>query len=441
MVVAGLVMLLLSSLFLLLNEVIVKRCRDLATAIFLGLYTLLFVLVPLVLHVFFDGARSIVDGNEGFFQDEFVYHVLNLYGFVLLGSIAFFSYMDRGFTKTSFENDREKSILVCPLSCALLVGFLIFLYSTGMSIEELLVASRFSWFQNSSAWTPGVAISHYFFSLTPVLVFCFILTRKSWINVLFFLFALSVVVLYGILSQDRKWVFYVFSGVLAALYDSGGRCLEIKIKHLIFSTALFLLLIVSQFMRDYFARYMVGQVGESNSFWQELDAWWGFLIEKGDLSYFYRASLEAIDYTLMHGVLEPGGILRRNLLFFLPGSVSGGLKPEDLSAVFSDVVGGEDEMRRGNMPPGLFGLLVISFGVPISVLFICIMSWLIKKADNIFRFTTGISRDVLLASYLSLVLLLLRGDDSSAVYFLIFGCSICYSFIYFNKIFIRGMNG
>ena len=115
----------------------------------------------------------------------------------------------------------------------------------------------------------------------------------------------------------------------------------------------------------------------------------------------------------------PFAILRRQFLFFLPASYSFGLKIEDISALFSDAIGAEDSTRRGNMPPGLFGLFILSFGWAGGIVTCSLIPFALRAIDRVIQTNRGLSSVVLVAHMLSSTLLLLRGDDSSATYFII----------------------
>jgi len=418
MIILGLLLQVLICTILLINEVFFKKCKNFATVFFLALYFLLFILEPLLLQLVFGGAKSIVRDMPLMFEDEMIYHALNVYGILILSTFSILSFVKFGNPPINKSVNISK-VSVNSLGGLLIIGYFIFLYSTGMSLEELFVSSRFSWFNESSAFIVGIAISHYFFSLTPVYLFSYLSVKKSFFVHIIFITSIALVVVYGVVSQDRKWLFYLISGAIAYLYKKSGNKLVLKGKYFAIGGGLFFILLISQFLRNYLARFISGQV--STGFFEELVDWFSFLIEFGDISYFYRASAETIRQTFNEGIIEPLGVIRRNVLFFLPVGWSGGLKPEDLSAVFSDIVRGGDSVRRGNMPPGFFGLFVMSFGVSATAVIVCLIPFLVRKLDALFLSLRGGFSLVFLSSYLSFLLLLFRGDDSSAFYFLIFG--------------------
>jgi hypothetical protein len=178
--------------------------------------------------------------------------------------------------------------------------------------------------------------------------------------------------------------------------------------------ALFLVLVISQFLRDALFRIALGQ---QLDFFGELIRSQSYWVEYGDISYFYRASLEAIHQNINNHFLIPLGVARRILFFYLPASYSGGLKVEDIAATFSDVVDGGDAQRRGNMPTGLFGLFVISFGWFASMFLIPCLVLILRKLDTVFRRSSGVLRTAALSVFVFSVVLSFRGDDSSGFYF------------------------
>ena len=66
------------------REVLQLQFRNLASSIFFVIYLVVFVIEPLVLHLFFGGARSIVNGGAEYFSDASVYYLFNAYGIALL---------------------------------------------------------------------------------------------------------------------------------------------------------------------------------------------------------------------------------------------------------------------------------------------------------------------------------------------------------------------
>ena len=417
MVVGLLLLQLLLCGMILQQEVVRYRCRNYATSVFFAVYSVVYVIEPLVLHTVFGGARSIVVGRGFYVGDPLVYYVFSTYGIALLVTNLLLGRV-RGGVATAVPGfggrERGGRSQASCLALGVLGGVGLFVWSTGMSLSSLVSASRFAWFGEGSRSLLWLTVSGYFIALSCAYVYYAKVcgTPNRWLLLL----CLGSLVVHGIITKDRKWIIFVVSGWLAARYDLSGRRLWFGRRALWSLGALFLLLVSSGFVRDVLFRY---SVGEHVDFATEIvdsqsNSW-----ELGDISYFYRSSLEAIHQNIDNGLVVPLALPRRVLLFFLPARYSGGLKVEDISATFSDVVDGGDALRRGNMPPGLFGLFVVSFGWLASFVAIPALALGLKKLDSLFRVGQGAMRNSALALYLFSVVLAFRGDDSSALYYVI----------------------
>jgi len=113
-------------------------------------------------------------------------------------------------------------------------------------------------------------------------------------------------------------------------------------------------------------------------------------------------------------------MILRNLLFFIPSSLTFELKPEDVAKTFSDLVNGGSALRRGNMPPGFFGIIVASFGLYFSMILMIFIPYILHKIDKVIRNPFRASGIITMSCFFSLLVLALRGDDSSTIYFFIF---------------------
>ena len=77
MVVGLLLLQLLLCGMILQQEVVRYRCRNYATSVFFAVYSVVYVIEPLVLHTVFGGARSIVVGRGFYVGDPLVYYVFS----------------------------------------------------------------------------------------------------------------------------------------------------------------------------------------------------------------------------------------------------------------------------------------------------------------------------------------------------------------------------
>lgn len=418
MVICLLLVQLLLCLIILHKETLRLKFSNFASSIFFLVYTIVYVVEPLILHIFFDGAKSIVAGMMFHFSDEYLYYIFNCYGIALLLTYIWLDkidFMPSGVTPwvLTKKNIQEKNYSNY-FAVMLVIGFWLFVYSTGMNFFDLFAASRFAWFDESSFSLFWLTVSSYFAALAGIYAYYIKINQKNnrW---LLFLCLLSIV-FQGLMTKDRKWIIFLVSGWLAGYYEVSGRKLVVKKRDALLLVLLFSALVVSQFIRDVMFRYLIG---EEVDVLDEVTKWSSFLIEFGDISYFYRASIEALYQNIYNGFTVPLGLIRRTLFFFLPAGYSGGLKVEDISAIFSDVVDGGSVIRRGNMPPGLFGICIISFGWFASLFIIPLLAVLLKKLDSMFRAGQGSFRNVVLSLYTFAVVLSFRGDDSSAVYYMI----------------------
>lgn len=425
MIFVELMLISLLAILIAYREVISKQMRNYATSMFILMYLIMFCFVPFILHGFFGGAQRLNTNLENvhFFTEQ--YHIINVYGLLILLPMICISYLEKvdcGIThsdlkkRIGFNKLFKIAVFLMPP-----FGLFVFVSSTGMSLGEIILGGRFSWYGNNTANLFLIAISHYFFSVVPLAIFVFILAQhKSRFDKVLFLLMISSVIFYSVLSYDRKWIFYFLSSVAGAFYFVNGYRIKIGVRWIAVLTVLFVFVFFSQFLRDYLLRYMTNTLGEGASVWSEIGSWVERLIVSGDISYFYRSSCEMVYLTIENGVVSPGAFIIRNVLFFLPSGMSFGIKPEDVSTTFSVLVSGGSKLREGDMPPGFFGIIVASFGLYFSAIIFVVFPFFLKFLDSQIRKPISTVNIVLLSSFLSLLILFLRGDDSSALYFFIF---------------------
>lgn len=395
------------------REIITLQSQNLASSLFFAVYAIVYVLEPLTLHIFFGGARSIVAGADNIFSDDLVYIIYNLIGITLLASSAFIgAYRQNANSLPANNADFGSKRLANYLALLICAGTALFVFATGENALDLLQSSRFSWFENDNFSVNLNALSAYLIALTPIYIYIVIV--RSDYNRALLVAALVAILIYGIITKDRKWIFFIASGWLAAKYHKSDYRIEIGRTNLALLVALFVLLLLSQFLRDALPRYFLDDDYDPIA---ELPGWLAHLFEYSDLSYFYRATIEAIHQNLNNGFTISFGILRRVLFFFIPTGYSGGLKVEDISATFSDLVGGEDDLRRGSMPPGLFGVFIVSFGWFVTALMMPILAIALAKLDTLFRSKAGMAQLAIMTIYLTSVVFAFRGDESTAFYF------------------------
>ncbi len=412
----------IAGIMLLHEEMFKKKFLNYATTIFLLCFVPLFCVYPVIARLVVGGAYSIRPGDDQVIDDPSVYLI---YQFFCLGVLIMtFATRSKASLDRPWPNWRVK-YEANPMELAALVGLVglgvyLYVYSTGFSVRELILASRFEWFNNLNYSPVAYVVSSYLIALSPVAMLLAAQNRKyRWVIIALVL----ILILNGLLSKDRKWLVYIISASFAYIYVRNGFSITLNRRAIIAASLAVAALAFWQVGRGVVFDYLVTGTGDLIYDSQQMAI---RLLTKGDLPYYYNASITAIHMNITYDFLIPFGIVRRQVLFFLPASFSFGLKIEDISALFSDAIGAEDSLRRGNMPPGLFGLFVISFGW-IGGIFTCSLIPLALRAiDRFIHRNRGLGSIVVTAHLLSSVTLLLRGDDSSATYFIISSLAILY---------------
>ena len=405
--------------FLAFEEFFVKRSRNFFKAFFLLTYWLTMAFVPFVIAATFGGFRRINAAiSEQYFDPDVIYILLFLQSVLMLGF-----YIDRlrgEVARPEYQsyNNNEINFHFRILALAPILGVGLFLFAVGSDPVSLLALGRFSWFEDPSANLFLVAVSQYFIASLLLVTTFFTIAKKNGLNLLFFAAAVSAVLLYSIITLDRKFIIFFAAGGVAGLYIKNKEVVFSPRMYIIFFI-LFLFMVVSQLARDMLVTYLTHTEMDLVAYLRDARTRLLFFIEYGDISYFYRASLESIVVWYEHGVISIGALVSRNVLVFLPASMSLGLKPPDISLTFSTYVNGAAGGREGNMPPGFFGLFVVSFGVYWSVFALVVMPFVFKWLDILIRKNRFWEMSLGSACIMS-SLLLMRGDDSSAVYIPIF---------------------
>ena len=397
------------------------KFKNFLPSIFLILYVPLFCFTPLIYHFILGGALTIDHKTEGLVYNDFrIYLIYHIYNILMLLSFIFFSSYFNIFKKSSFiklvdETFQQKMLLI------LLLSFGLFLYvdSTGMSLFELLIAGRFTWFENPNYNSIESVAASYFISLSPILIFIFLKNK----NILFLVLTFLILILYGILSKDRKWVIFIISGLISFIYYLNGNRIFLKPRIVFISFFFGLILVFWQVFRDVLFNELL--TGRGDFFLKAKEMGESLLI-KGDFPYYYFSSITAIKMNFIDGFNIPFGIIRRQLFFMIPANYSFGLKIKDISAIFSDALDAGDQIRGGNMPPGFIGLFVLSFKWWGGILFYIQIPFLLFYLNQLFLNLNSIFRTVFYSNCFSFIILLLRGDDSSAFYFFIFNLLIFY---------------
>lgn len=406
--------LLLVELRILYVEIIKNQFRNYATSMFHLAFTALFIAVPIAVHVFIGGAETIVSLTEGVHEDVSVYLIYSLCVLsVVLPQLLLSRAGGAAERQPLCPDPARRYVLVVFVA---LMGFAFYLYvrSSGLSVVELARASRFSWFASQQHSLFADVIASYLLAVAPLVIYKSAVDYRKSMPIL--AGALVVLLVYGICMKDRKWLIYIISGLAAAYYTLHANRVVLRRGLVVAVVAVSVPLVFWQIARDTLFVYALGETTNVQAEAKEMAA---RVLRSGDAPYYYRASVETIVQSIENDVFVPLAVVRRQLFFYLPSKYSLGLKPEDLSAVFSDIVHGGNDVRRGNMPPGFFGLFVISFKWYFSPLILALVPFALRRIDRIIQNKRGIIRDVILSIVFSSVVLLLRGDDSGAFYFVI----------------------
>lgn len=395
-------------------EIVENKFRNYATSVFIACFVPLFCIYPMIGRILIGGATSVRPGDGTIFDQPAVYFIYHLYCWSILLVLFLTS---RSIVNRPIDGWQQKYLMTSAENiflafCVALGGYL-YVSSTGLSFSELIRASRFEWFNNDDYSSIQFVISTYLIALSPLAIHLALHNRsKFWL-----LFYISLLVLIGLASKDRKWLIYILSASIAYVYLKNKFSITFQTKWVVVILFLFIALSIYQVFRDVLFNFMLS--GSGDLFYESKEMAIK-LMTRGDLPYFYNASMTAIHMNLNEGFSIPFGIISRQILFFVPADLSFGLKIEDISAIFSDALDAGSALRRGNMPPGFFGLFALSFGWFGGCLLCAMFPILLRKIDKNIQKNNGVITLVIHSHLFSSIILLLRGDDSSATYFIIF---------------------
>ncbi len=395
------------------RAVVTQRFRNFATSVFLMCYVPLFSMYPVIGRWLAGGAISINARISDRINDPNVYFIYQFYNYIILVGFLILVGLTPAANVASKRYSPCLSFRTNGLFVGLFLGVFLYVYSTGLSIVDLLIASRFEWFLNDNFSPFFSVLAPYFVSLTPALIYLTMKDHRFKLLVV----TLLLLIGYGALSKDRKWLIFIASGLLAAHYVQMRFQIIFSSKSVFWLTLLAVALAFWQVVRGLIFDSLVN---EGTDLAVQVPLMLEQLLTRGDLPYYYNASITALHMNFNEGFSIPLGLIRRQLFFFLPADFSLGLKIEDISAIFSDALDAGDGIRRGNMPPSLIGLLVLSFEWWGGWIVLVGLPFMFYVIDGFIRRSSGIVQIALISNMFSAVLLFLRGDDSSATYFIFF---------------------
>ena len=405
--IISLILLTLSGVFtaMTLVQVRTKQLRRPILYFFNIFFLLLFILVPLIVEAL-GGAQTIRWNLNYLINQANVLSIYAMYTLVFSATslILVSSARTRRFIPTERDHAPYLTTIHAQYSFFLLLvvafGMMVYIAGSGMSLKQLLVASRFGWLDNSDSNGLLVLLSLYFLSvIAPAAFHVFKSDRTKILEVAALLLFVAIAVA---ISGGRKWVLFLISGYIAAKYFH-ARSLKISPFDSVILSGLVVFVAVWQFGRH------LNEVSLDSII--DIFIQRGLeLILRGDISYFYRASLEAISININEGTWYPFSALRTLLLLPFPNEVTFGLKPEGLPTSFARDIGAINSLRVGNMPPSMIGVFVLSFGaVPGIPLFGMLLPALLTKADNFFM-KRSVVRDSLLGYAIVVIVTFARGN-------------------------------
>ena len=137
---------------LIVREVLFGKFSNFFTSIFLICFVPLFCLYPVIARYAVGGALPVESTLPSPLDDPYSYAVYQLCcQCIIVPCILINRKKSQKIVDAIYRDDSQlspKSIYI--LLAILSIGIYLYIYSTGLSASELLVASRFSWFNNSN---------------------------------------------------------------------------------------------------------------------------------------------------------------------------------------------------------------------------------------------------------------------------------------------------
>lgn len=391
--------------------------------VFSVIYSLLFCLVPLCNYYLNGLWLEHPEAIYGPIDDELIfeaYTLINVCFVLLIVCYSLFVVAHRRVDKLSCL-DGEYFVRVLS-GWLIVIGFFIYIYSLGYGFGNPLAVlrlvyenGRMAHFNNASFSAFGMNLSYYLMSFSSLFVYL------SYPHYRFNFFTLSVVliiVVVTVVSGGRQFFMLMFSGGVAALYFKSN-----------ISIGKMALILVFVFFMLFFWQFYRAKTGEEF----DLDVVVRFFT-RGDVTYFYYASVEAIRQYLDYDVSFYAAFYRNLMLLPLPSEWTFGIKVSDLSRLFSYAFSSDNSYREGNYPPGLIGMFVLNFGY-FGFLFIGI--FLLVLFDFVERkMAPNFLRAVVIANMLFWVLQIMRGT-LMGYYLIVFQVGVVFAILLVRKFFLK----
>lgn len=371
-------------------------------------FAFLFVIIPTINSFLFETSIGVREP----ITDPAVYYFYIID--VLLILVTFFIFQITFTFKTSEISRYQKVItsnragmLLVSLTC---LGPSLIVYGMGMSVAQIMVASRFEWFSSPSFNPVALNLGFYLsvLGVIPIAYFYSIPNRFKLIK----LGLLCLFVFLLVLTSARKWLLVYGIGVAVGMLFKRRNAVGNSFQIYLVFISMVLLVVLMQVFRRYSLMHGFDAALEdlSHNFIE--------LFERGDISYFYRASLNAIELNYredLYYLLHP---IRTLLFIFIPDEYSAGLKLKSVEFLFSQDLGIDGKNRNANQPPGLIGYFVLSFGLVVSPFILAFLMFFGSRLiDYLYCRRTDLFSLAIQSTFLYCWVLLLRGSSSSVYHF------------------------
>lgn len=387
--------------------------------IFFIIFVLLFYFIPVInygssgfTHVSFNSS------NKGYIND--VSSVMKLYIFQTL----FYLMLLIGYImiKPKKNGIQINNVLISSIDTIVLISSVLGLlgtigsvYFSGMSIQHLLVSSRFDYWQTKSTYL--FLISTYLQSLLVISTFLFFFIKKKYIKAITVIGFVAIFFVNMVVFGSRS----IFIAICVAFLF--GKIAQMKSKNkkikygkfIVLGIILLHLIVVWQYVRY------------NKSSFQTLENWvsavfnireaYSISLLNGDLNYFFGSALASFNSVpSIHGFLY-GSTYIRVLLFFLPSSLAH-FKPEETQRIFAKIINPQAYSIGATFPPSFIGDSYINFGFFGIFIGLC-LGLLLKTWQNTLNGSLSINKIAIGSSGFLFLFLFIRGTFNG-MYNLIF---------------------
>lgn len=378
--------------------------------LFFGIFLFLFYFIPIINYgasgfslIKFDssakGYVADVDTVRKLYIFQTLFYLLCLLGYKLIKPQTNpYDVIDK---KTIPSIDK----IVLLASIISFVGTLGSVYSSGMSLQQLINSSRFDYWETKS--TGLHLISGYLQALLVVPAFLFPYIKKKIVKIFTLISLIALFIVEMMIFGSRSTFLaigaaFLFGFISYIKYKSK----KIKVKKLVIPSLLLLhLAIVWQYVRY-----------NSSSF-QTVSDWikgvfnfkeaYSISLLSGDLNYFFATSSAAFDaIPKMHDYLY-GTTYLRLFLFFLPSSLVS-FKPEETQRIFANIINPSAYSIGATYPPSFIGDSYINFGF-FGIIIGFFLGLFLRYSQNLLNGPLNINKITIGSSIFLFLFLFIRG--------------------------------